>query len=91
MLVIKLNKGEEVKLKPGFTEYWLNEIVRDGKEDTEILTYEKPSYPSEFDALMKLRCNYNYDGMAPTITFDPETKMLKAQGYGYNTITLTFN
>lgn len=91
MKVITLSKGEEIKLTENFKEFWLNEIDKEGKEGSEICTYAKPTYSSEFDSTQSLHCNYNYDGMTPTIKFDPDTKVLKAVGYGYNKITLTFN
>uniref|UniRef100_A0AAU8KXT9 Uncharacterized protein n=1 Tax=Pantoea phage Survivor TaxID=3232176 RepID=A0AAU8KXT9_9CAUD len=88
MKTVTINKGEE--LTPnlnGFTHFWLNEIVR---EDETVITKVKPTYPSEFDAKDPLRCNFNYDGTTPTIVFDPETKKLKASGWGYTKLTLTF-
>lgn len=89
MQVISLNKGEEVVINdPAIVEFWLTSIV---KEDDSVIVKDKPSTPSEFSIKDPLRCNYNYDGTTPTITFNTETRKLKATGWGYKTISLVFN
>ena len=89
MKVVTISKGEEVQISlAGITHFWLNTIE---KEDGSIITKVKPAYPSEFDSKSPLRCNYNYDGMTPTLIYDSETKTLKASGWGYTKMTFTFN
>lgn len=89
MNVISLNKGEEVVINDAsITEFWLTSIV---KEDDSTIVKDKPTHPSEFSIKEPLRCNYNYDGMTPTIIFDVDSRKLKATGYGYKTLTFVFN
>lgn len=89
MKVISIKKGEEIPVNlSGVKEFWLNEIT---KEDTSVISYRKPTFPSEFSSSSSMHCNYNYDGMTPTLTYNSETKLLKATGWGYETMTLTFN
>lgn len=88
MHVITISKGEEVVLEDSkIKEFWLTSIVA---EDDTVRTFQKPTYPSEFTVRDPLRCNFNYDGMTPTLTFNPETKILKAGGWGFKTINMIF-
>lgn len=89
MRVISIGKGEEVDLDDSkIKEFWLTSIV--AEDDTQRV-FEKPTYPSEFSIREPLRCNFNYDGMTPTIIFNPETKKLKASGWGYKVLNIVFN
>jgi hypothetical protein len=88
MKVVTISKGEEISVSlSGVSHWWLNTIE---KEDETVISKVKPTYPSEFDSKEPLRCNFNYDGTTPTIIYDPETKKLKATGWGYTKMTLTF-
>lgn len=83
MEIIKIINGEErVNEAVNYTQGWLHRVVKDDEDRTEVL-YDKPSFTCEVSPNTRANINYNYDGMLLSIKYDPETRLLKGQGYGW--------
>lgn len=81
MQVITIVNGETTVVEgPKFTHGYLASVTL---EDGERRTYNKPTYPGEYNWNTASNINYNYDGLLLNLKFILESKSIKGGGYGW--------